>query len=332
MKRLVFCSLLVSLYLILLFEALNVSASTYCVSEKGNCASLNGGCVECWPLMWFVNKAQTIPNDSTINFLPGNLSLNSSKDESHISFEGKMNLTLRGIGGASTVMCSGNETGFSFLSSSNITVQQLNFQNCGATNSSGLYGAVFFSYVRTIQMIRVGIKNSTGFGLYIEESYGNITITDSHLAGNSIINKHNCDEELKQHYATQCDINNETITRPNSTTEWMGYLQNKTVFALSKNCQEGRCKQGGSPLSIHNLSEVCVEGREGRVCGKCKPDYSLSIGPLNCIPTIENCSIWKFFLLLVVFFLSGIFLVCFLAIFNLTVTEGTINGLLFYAN
>ena len=142
----------------------------------------------------------------------------------------------------------------------------------------------------------------------------------------------NCPEELREYYPTQCDINTMTITRSNNTNEWIGYLNNRTVFAVSKYCQEGRCKKGGSPLSIHNLSEICVEGREGRVCGKCKPNYSLSIGPLNCILTESNCSIWKFFLLLVAFSLSGIFLVCFLAIFNITITEGTINGLLFYAN
>ena len=141
-----------------------------------------------------------------------------------------------------------------------------------------------------------------------------------------------CPEPLREHYATRCDINTETIKRPSDSLEWVGYLHNRTVFAASKKCKKDRCKQGGSPMNIHNLSEVCMEGREGRICGKCKPDYSLSLGPLNCVSTEYNCSAWKFLMLLLVFFIAGILLVSFLAIFNLTVTEGTINGLLFYAN
>ena len=189
MKKAVFCGLLVSLYLILLPEASNLSAGTYCVSEKSNCnASLNDSCVLCRPLMWFVDRTQTIPNDSTIIFLPGNHSLNSSKDEAHINFEDKLNLTLRGIRSAnktSTVVCSGVNSGFFFLSSSNIAVQQLSFQDCGATNRNGLSGAIFFNGVHTILVIQVKIRNSKGFGLHINNSYGNIAIIDSHFAGNN---------------------------------------------------------------------------------------------------------------------------------------------------
>ena len=147
-------------------------------------------------------------------------------------------------------------------------------------------------------------------------------------------NSCDCPKELRQHFSISCDINTETITRQSDpdNLEWVGFLHNKTVFAASKRCKESRCKRGGSPLSIHNLSDVCVEGREGRICGKCKPEYSLSLGPLKCVSTEDNCSVWKSLLLLFVFLLTGIILVCFLAIFNLTVTEGTINGLLFYAN
>ena len=81
-----------------------------------------------------------------------------------------------------------------------------------------------------------------------------------------------CPKYLKRHLQTKCDINNETLTRPHddNNIEWVGYIRNKTAFAGSQNCQRGRCKPGGSSLSIHNLSDICEDGREGRICGKCK--------------------------------------------------------------
>ena len=96
-------------------------------------------------------------------------------------------------------------------------------------------------------------------------------------------------------------------------------------------CQKDRCSHN-IVLNSTNLSEICVEGREGRICGKCKSKYSLSLGPLKCISTEENCSIWWSLLLVFAFFLAGILLICFVSVLNLTVAEGTISGLLFYAN
>ena len=147
-----------------------------------------------------------------------------------------------------------------------------------------------------------------------------------------------CQQEITQKYHLTCHINNKTITVHNTKDAdeytWIGYVytHNTTAIAASKQCRKSRCKEGTTTLNISNLNEICVEGRDGRVCGKCKSNYSLALGPLTCIPTEGNCSVWKFFLLLLAFFLAGILLICFLSFFNLTVTEGTISGLLFYAN
>ena len=111
---------------------------TYCVHEKESCGS-NFGCTECWPLMWFVNRSQTIPNDSTIIFLPGNHSLESDGQHmSLVNFFNKHNLRLKGstvpnIHGSipsSRLVCSGH-TGFRFQFSSNIQIQGLSFEGCG---------------------------------------------------------------------------------------------------------------------------------------------------------------------------------------------------------
>ena len=153
-------------------------------------------------------------------------------------------------------------------------------------------------------------------------------------------NSCNCPQHLKNN-GIECEINTEAVIRTALAIKnkvWIGctYTENATddkckTVSMSKSCQQDRCSDN-AVFTRSNLSEICVEGREGRMCGKCKPEYSLSLGPLNCLPTERNCSIWWTVLLSLFFILSGILLVCFLAIFNLTVSEGTINGLLFYAN
>ena len=81
-------------------------------------------------------------------------------------------------------------------------------------------------------------------------------------------------------------------------------------------------------LNRENGSDAqCAFHRSGRLCGSCEDGYSLTLGSSTC----EQCS--NYWLLLVFpFGLAGIGLVVLMMVCNLTVTSGTINGLLFYAN
>ena len=71
----------------------------------------------------------------------------------------------------------------------------------------------------------------------------------------------------------------------------------------------------------------CNNNRSGILCGKCKPGYSLTLGTNNC----KQCTN-IYLLLLAPFGLAGILLIVFLSLTDMTVTAGTINGLLFFAN
>ena len=96
--------------------------------------------------------------------------------------------------------------------------------------------------------------------------------------------------------------------------------------------------------SVHIYSTVdnfyqdvqCSEHRTGLLCGKCKQNYSLGFGSSQCL---AGCSTsHRYFQYLRVIGLStvcavaGVLLVVLLTLLNLTVAEGTINGLIFYAN
>ena len=71
----------------------------------------------------------------------------------------------------------------------------------------------------------------------------------------------------------------------------------------------------------------CVANRAGILCGQCQSHLSIMLGSNRC----GTCSNWYLFLL-PVFALAGIVLVAVLMFLNLSVSVGTINGLLFYAN
>ena len=63
------------------------------------------------------------------------------------------------------------------------------------------------------------------------------------------------------------------------------------------------------------------------LCGACADGLSVMLGTNGC----GECS-WPSILLLLVFAVLGILLVVLLIVLNLTVSVGTINGLIFYAN
>ncbi len=82
-------------------------------------------------------------------------------------------------------------------------------------------------------------------------------------------------------------------------------------------------------ISLENESDTqCRFNRAGRLCGGCLDGYSLAIGSSHCIhcPNNDNLA------LLIFFAAAGFLLVFFITAFNLTVTQGMINGLVFYAN
>ena len=65
------------------------------------------------------------------------------------------------------------------------------------------------------------------------------------------------------------------------------------------------------------------------MCGRCKKNYSLSIGTTRCLP---YCPAYMVYILVGVWIISGILFILFLILCNFTISEGTINGLFFYVH
>ena len=108
-----------------------------------------------------------------------------------------------------------------------------------------------------------------------------------------------------------------------------------SAMMFSKECPLDYCKVNLSGIIISQINNnsdmsltLCDDGREGKLCGNCSEGYSLMLGSNKCT---ENCSN-KYLALLAFFAVAGILLVLFISALNVTVAQGTINGLIFYAN
>ena len=119
-------------------------------------------------------------------------------------------------------------------------------------------------------------------------------------------------------------------------TYWIGLQQEYLV--LSDDCLRIFCnsliKRGGVSIDELNLSnnnnKQCNEenGRIGFVCSECPPGYSSVFGGYTC----TQCNGPWYILIIPLYVLAGLALVALLFLFNLTIVQGTINGISLYAN
>ena len=118
----------------------------------------------------------------------------------------------------------------------------------------------------------------------------------------------------------------------NSTNIWIQVVDNNkhNVKALlfSTHCPFSYCKPDGKHINLSNPDSQCGLNRAGILCSGCKTNYSLAIGSSRCIYCPNNNNL----ALLIFFAVSGVLLILIVAALNLTVTQGMINSLIFYAN
>ena len=74
-------------------------------------------------------------------------------------------------------------------------------------------------------------------------------------------------------------------------------------------------------------SKQCLLNRSGILCGQCAEGLSLMLGSNQCGQCTND-----YIALIIPFAVAGIALTAFVIVLNLTVSVGTINGLIFYAN
>ena len=135
-----------------------------------------------------------------------------------------------------------------------------------------------------------------------------------------------CNQLLKSLQTVHCHIQDQTITR--SGLVWVGRTSsdNETV-AAGHHCPFNYCSREESHVNLNDPDSQCNYNHSGTLCGGCQPGLSLALGSNQCLP----CSS-KYISLLFPFSLAGVSLVFFIKLLDLTISQGTLNGLIFYAN
>ena len=136
-----------------------------------------------------------------------------------------------------------------------------------------------------------------------------------------------------------CDIQNIVVKVPNSEP-WIGcynmsYNNSNSNWennnctcevGISPSCFRGFCNYS-VPQWMPSSANICIDSREGALCGSCIGNYSTVFGSNKCFP----CSHWSLFTILI-YAAAGLLLIILLFSVELTISTGTINGLIFFAN
>ena len=136
-----------------------------------------------------------------------------------------------------------------------------------------------------------------------------------------------CNDVIKGIGNTQCNISLMPHPISRSSNNWLYYNHQYNCTVAYEHCPFDYCITSNVSLNLNESDLQCTYNRSGTLCGQCQSGLSLMLGSNQC----GHCSNYYLFLL-PLFITAGIGLIFMLLTLNLTVSVGTINGLLFYAN
>ena len=230
-------------------------------------------------------------------------------------------------------------------------IQEVDFKKCNSLeysiHATTQPGTLIFSLVLTASKIDIDeqadltrvenivnqqkyTKYGINFELLSQPIFINITIHDCpvgfQLDTETLSCK--CSNELLEVGIEYCEIMNHTGLIHRGGTFWLSSLQNQTGIVVHTNCPYHYCKRESLRLDPTIPDTQCALSHSELLCEGCLANYSLTIGSNRCLLCHSNNG-----LSLIIFFIAaGFLLVFFVKILDLTVSNGTINGLIFYAN
>ena len=146
---------------------------------------------------------------------------------------------------------------------------------------------------------------------------------------NEVPFKCDCNKLLQETPSVRCFIQENRVER--SGLIWVGVTDNKYgsngTVAISEYCPLNYCIKESSNITVSEPDSQCNYNHSGVLCGGCQSGLSLALGSAQCM----HCSN-QFLFLIIPFAVAGPALVGFIKLFDLTVSQGAVNGLIFYAN
>lgn len=126
-----------------------------------------------------------------------------------------------------------------------------------------------------------------------------------------------------------CDTNGHVIR---NNQQWVGvtYASSKhgRVIALKRCPFDYRADKNPLKIQLKDPDKLCAFNRSGILCGGCKPNFSRVLGSSRC----KKCTSINLLIIIPCTLLAGLILIVILILLDITVSVGTISGLIFYAN
>ena len=139
-----------------------------------------------------------------------------------------------------------------------------------------------------------------------------------------------------QYPSCECDIEdslsnvrcNDDGTITHIENHWIG--KSESGEYIQHKCIHNYCRLNVTTVNLDYPNEQCEDKREGILCGGCPPGYSRLLGSTRCRVCPKSSIL--LFAFICIFAVLGIALVALIKFFNITITDGYINGFIFYAN
>ena len=150
------------------------------------------------------------------------------------------------------------------------------------------------------------------------------------------IGKCRCD--LNHTHSSDCNITGSTISREYGS--WIGYNSINSSKYVRGIIYHGACPLDYCDGEIHGIpvndtgidSDVqCSPHRTGLLCGACDVNFSAALSSTQCVDCRRTPKLYPF-LVSILLALCGVILIVILIALDISITDGLLAGLLFYAN
>ena len=202
--RMAILELLLGGFLAIFFTPLNGSAACVNVAQSPGSVLVQGSGHSLSPTECYSIPLEYVPdylNDSMVlRFNTSELTLTTL-----LSIEGKKNISLLGMSGGTKISCyppdvsnhSNTGAGLAFIAVQNLTLANLTFEECGALQSTNTIGhpntsvtkfrcTIYILNSSDISIANVVVKNSSGTGVALLNTFGVVNIDNSYFEWNRV--------------------------------------------------------------------------------------------------------------------------------------------------
>ena len=164
-----------------------------------------------------------------------------------------------------------------------------------------------------------GLINGLTLDIFIEPCPLGFELSENQLCS--------CNKKLLK-FTQKCSIDTSTVSIEREKNDFWIFQMDLDVLVIHEfRCPLDYCTSSLLNVTLSDPSVQCDFNRTGIVCGQCRKNFSLVLGSLHCIPCNNNYTA-----LILLFMIAGVALITITFLFRLTVSVGTLSGLLFYSN